>query len=161
MKVTRNVMTPFNSVKVIFLLLILTPSTEQYRRNSHKIPFNITASTGITVDLKCKVRLNECGHFYSIEWYWQKERSSGNSQSHHGDDTFLEILRKAMERMQFRLGMVLHRIQIQKGWGIHSGAMHLLHSLRGFSFIDTIREWPKPRIDGKGGQTTFTIRIVI
>jgi hypothetical protein len=50
--------------------------TEQYRQNSHKVPFNITASAGITVDLKCKVRLNECGHFYSIEWHWLKPQNT-------------------------------------------------------------------------------------
>ena len=59
----------------LYILLIWTPTTEPYRHNSHRIPFNITAATGITVDLKCKVRLNECGHFYSIEWYWQKSQN--------------------------------------------------------------------------------------
>ena len=58
----------------LYILVTNVPETEQYRRNSHKVPFNITASTGITVNLKCKVRLNECGHFYSIEWYWQKPK---------------------------------------------------------------------------------------
>ena len=73
-----------NSVIHLHILLASIPETEQYRRNSHKVPFNITASTGITVDLKCKVRLNECGHFYSIEWYWQKpknQRSFSNYQN--------------------------------------------------------------------------------
>ena len=63
-----------NIVIHLYILITNVPETEQYRRNSHKVPFNITASTGITVDLKCKVRLNECGHFYSIEWYWQKPK---------------------------------------------------------------------------------------
>ena len=66
--------------------------TEQYRRNSHKVPFNITASAGITVDLKCKVRLNECGHFYSIEWYWQKPQNTrkiAGSMTSRKDDTIL------------------------------------------------------------------------
>ncbi len=30
---------------------------------------NVTAVTGVSVELKCKVRLQECGDFYSIEWY--------------------------------------------------------------------------------------------
>ena len=30
---------------------------------------NVTAVTGVSVELKCKVRLQECGNFYSIEWY--------------------------------------------------------------------------------------------
>ena len=121
MNMIRNVMTPFNSVKVIFLLLILTPSTEQYRRNSHKIPFNITASTGITVDLKCKVRLNECGHFYSIEWYWQKDTSSGNSQSHHGDDTFLGDFEKSYGANAISFG---------DGLSSHTNLEGMGHSLR-------------------------------
>ena len=32
-------------------------------------PLNLTAVTGVSVDLKCKVRLQECGNFFSIEWY--------------------------------------------------------------------------------------------
>ena len=30
---------------------------------------NVTAVTGVSFELKCKVRLQECGNFYSIEWY--------------------------------------------------------------------------------------------
>ena len=32
-------------------------------------PLNITAVTGISVDLRCKVKLHECGNFFSIVWY--------------------------------------------------------------------------------------------
>jgi hypothetical protein len=32
-------------------------------------PLNITAVTGIAVDLRCKVRLRDCGTFHRIEWY--------------------------------------------------------------------------------------------
>jgi hypothetical protein len=36
---------------------------------------NVTAVTGVSVELKCKVRLQECGNFYSIEWY--RENNAG------------------------------------------------------------------------------------
>ena len=30
---------------------------------------NVTAVTGVAVELKCKVRLQDCGNFFSIDWY--------------------------------------------------------------------------------------------
>eukprot|EP00094_Tigriopus_californicus_P006888 TCALIF_06634-PA protein Name:"Similar to HMCN2 Hemicentin-2 (Homo sapiens)" AED:0.02 eAED:0.03 QI:0/0.5/0.28/0.85/1/1/7/253/1111 len=42
------------------------PVIQQLQRSP---PLNITAVTGISVDLRCKVKLHECGNFYSIEWY--------------------------------------------------------------------------------------------
>ena len=97
-------------VVYFYIILIWMPMTEQYRHNSHKIPFNITASTGITVDLKCKVRLNECGHFYSIEWYWQKtqsQRKSLRSVSHQQrDETFLGNFDKKQGLNTFQFGDV-------------------------------------------------------
>ena len=94
MKIFGKLTLSLNLVIQVYFTIICIPLTEQYRRNSHKVPFNITASTGITVDLKCKVRLNECGHFYSIEWYWQNPRNQQRSASQimkaqPADDTFL------------------------------------------------------------------------
>ena len=62
-------------VRYFCIIIVWVPVIEPYRHNSHRIPLNFTASTGITVDLKCKVRLNECGNFYSIEWYWQDDQN--------------------------------------------------------------------------------------
>ena len=51
-------------------------------------PLNVTAVTGVAVELKCKVRLQDCGNFYSIEWY--RVASAGathdNSVSFNDDD---------------------------------------------------------------------------
>lgn len=38
-------------------------------KRSSMVPLNITAVTGISVDLRCKVKLHECGNFFSIAWY--------------------------------------------------------------------------------------------
>lgn len=32
----------------------------------------VTAVSGVSVDLRCKVRLRECGNFHGIEWYREK-----------------------------------------------------------------------------------------
>ena len=37
--------------------------------HSARLPLNVTAVAGVDVDLRCKVRLHECGNFFSIEWY--------------------------------------------------------------------------------------------
>lgn len=42
---------------------------EQGEKNSRMVTLNATAVTGIAVDLRCKVKLHECGNFFSIEWY--------------------------------------------------------------------------------------------
>ena len=53
--------------RLCFLLLFICitgprpASTSEGQRPKH--PLNITAVTGITVELKCKVRLHECGNF--------------------------------------------------------------------------------------------------
>ena len=50
--------------RLCFLLLFMCitgrPATTE---SSQRHPLNITAVTGITVELKCKVRLHECGNF--------------------------------------------------------------------------------------------------
>ncbi len=37
-------------------------------------PLNVTAVSGVDVDLRCRVRLQECGNFYSVVWYREQQR---------------------------------------------------------------------------------------
>lgn len=55
---------------VLFGLLAFSPA--EPKRRSRRTPLNITGVKGVEVDLKCKVKLQECGNFYSIEWYKEK-----------------------------------------------------------------------------------------
>lgn len=43
---------------ILFLVMVSRPVFGLQRQ-----PLNITAVTGITVELKCKVKLHECGNF--------------------------------------------------------------------------------------------------
>ena len=45
-------------------------------------PLNLTAVTGVSVELRCKVRLQDCGNFYSIEWY----RDNNNNNVVHDNN---------------------------------------------------------------------------
>jgi hypothetical protein len=47
-------------------------------------PLNLTAVTGVSVELRCKVRLQDCGNFYSIEWY--RDNSNNNNGVIHDNN---------------------------------------------------------------------------
>ncbi len=36
-------------------------------------PLNVTAVSGVDVELRCRVRLQECGNFYSVVWYREEQ----------------------------------------------------------------------------------------
>ena len=62
------------ALAMLILLLQTSHSTAKRRQSGHgaahsRLPMNVTAVAGIDVDLRCKVKLHECGNFYSIEWY--------------------------------------------------------------------------------------------
>ena len=71
---------------IFFLLTSANTYSGTNNRNSHNNGnhnhqhnnINITAVTGISVDLRCKVKLHDCGNFYSIEWY--RKTAKGGSQ---------------------------------------------------------------------------------
>ena len=56
------------SLGVIGLLLLscFVPDAQLLKQRA---PLNVTASSGISIELKCKVRFHDCGNFYSIKWY--------------------------------------------------------------------------------------------
>ena len=63
----------FNFEALLLLTLLLFDSHAASKTgNAAPPPVNVTAVTGVSVDLKCKVRLQECGNFFSIEWYRDK-----------------------------------------------------------------------------------------
>ena len=59
----------FNFEALLLLVLLLFDSHAASKTGNAQPPINITAVTGVSVELKCKVRLQECGNFFSIEWY--------------------------------------------------------------------------------------------
>ena len=44
---------------------------QQQLRNSRSHVVNVTALSDVSVDLICKVKLEDCGNFFAIEWYMQ------------------------------------------------------------------------------------------
>ena len=51
------------------LLTLIPDAVQPLRRNRNRAPLNITAESGLDVDLKCRVRFHDCGNFHSIKWY--------------------------------------------------------------------------------------------
>lgn len=70
MPTSKKAPSKFN-FEVAFLSLLLTslPCDAAHKSSLGSTPLNVTAVTGVGVELKCKVRLQDCGNFYSIEWY--------------------------------------------------------------------------------------------
>ena len=64
---------------IILATLLAACATAKRSNNDHrnanhgKNPVNVTAVTGVDVDLKCKIRLEECGNFYSVAWYRERQ----------------------------------------------------------------------------------------
>ncbi len=50
---------------LVAFLALLWPSTSW----SSNVVHNVTAVSGVAVDLRCDVKLRRCGNFHSIEWY--------------------------------------------------------------------------------------------
>ena len=47
----------------------VSSSTSLSSSSISRPPMNITAVSGVSVDLRCKVRLHDCGNFFNIQWY--------------------------------------------------------------------------------------------
>ena len=57
-------------VSLIFVSLTTLQRCDAAQKMSQQATsLNVTAVTGVAVELKCKVRLQDCGNFFSIDWY--------------------------------------------------------------------------------------------
>ena len=68
------------------LLLLLLQTAEPRKKNDRGMgsssPLNVTAVQGVSIiELKCRVRVRDCGNFHSIKWYKEPISLDGGRQA--------------------------------------------------------------------------------